>query len=108
VTAEKTCRRCGLSKPLTAFYNSSKARDKKQAWCSQCMNNRDTPPATKPEQPAGYVILAESTRERETYADVYGLKKCQGCGGLKAGDQCQNCLARIQHMFNTIRLLGGR
>lgn len=36
----KTCRACGLAKPLIEFYKDPKSKDGRRAACKACENNR--------------------------------------------------------------------
>jgi ribosome-binding protein aMBF1 (putative translation factor) len=38
--AEKTCRRCGQTKPAGAFHRDARMRDGLQSWCARCVNER--------------------------------------------------------------------
>lgn len=35
---EKTCRRCGVSKPPGEFYDDKDYRDDKNPWCKECVS----------------------------------------------------------------------
>ena len=35
----KTCKRCNIVKPVSAFRNSSRTKDRLRYWCRLCENN---------------------------------------------------------------------
>lgn len=45
----KVCTKCGVTKPLTGFYNQKGATDGKTSWCAECIRAKQRAYASTPE-----------------------------------------------------------
>lgn len=104
MSATKLCRKCGLEKPLDHFYRLRKGKDGRQSYCKDCTAPKKAGPVQAPSE----TFRPAPTARPGEWAGIYGGQVCEKCERRYWGAQCSNCLARVQHVFDTLRLLGGR
>lgn len=65
----KTCKNCGLEKPLDQYYTHPKTRDRKGSWCKSCLHKRLAEKRKDPEQRE----LWKEYGRRSTLKKRYGI-----------------------------------
>lgn len=73
ITQEKTCSRCGTSKPLDSFHPSSKAADGNQYWCKDCklQHMQQNPLLPSVAKPIGSTNAGESLFKCNTCSNIF-------------------------------------
>lgn len=65
----KTCKNCGIEKPLDEYYTHPRTKDGKGSWCKKCLIEKTKEQRKDPEKRA----LWSEYRRRSTLKNRYGI-----------------------------------
>jgi len=110
----KTCKKCGVSKPLTDFHKNPKSRDGRGTQCKKCTHANLAEQRKRPEAKERFKKYAWRSMIKKRYAMTeqrYNVLLdaqrggCAICGALTAADKFQRRL-HIDHCHETKTVRG--
>lgn len=97
----KTCRRCGVCKPVSDFRKAQKVRDGLQSWCRQCFNEW-----TRENRPDKWITQKYGiTRDDYNVLLAQQGGACAICGSTDSGSSNSKNL-HIDHSHSTGKVRG--
>lgn len=122
VEREKSCKRCGLTKPLTDFYRNPSYRDGYDCSCKRCRNTKlkahgQQAPEDEPKAPTPPAVVDNKTPQVDTRveislndqpAKVVGVSECKPRASLKCWQYTSDAEAMPMWLVRQMTIENGK